>query len=198
MREMLAPGIPDDVFVRGPVPMTKAEPRAIAMSKARLFAGARVLDVGAGTGSMTVEAALLASAGEVVAVERSAEALALLRANLERFGVAERVRVVEGEAPEALSGMSGFDTVILGGSGSRLDELLALAPSLLAPGGRLVSTTIGLQSTAAVVEALRAQPWAEWECVQVSVSRASELTEGVVRFEPLNPMWVAAATLGGA
>jgi len=194
MRELLPPGIPDEAFVRGAVPMTKAEPRAITMAKARLHPSASVLDIGAGTGSLTVEAALLCPEGEVVAVERSVEALELLRANLDRFGVADRVRVVAGEAPEALAGLGEFDAVLVGGSGSRLTELLAALPSLLVPGGRAVTNTIGLQSTAEIVDAFRLGPWAEWECVQVNVARAAMLGE-VVRFEPLNPMWVSAATL---
>ncbi|MHB0934765.1 MAG: methyltransferase domain-containing protein [Armatimonadota bacterium] len=72
-------GMPDELFMRGDVPMTKAEVRAITMSKARLRPGMRVLDIGAGTGSLTVEAALLCPGGEVLAVERDPEAVDLLR-----------------------------------------------------------------------------------------------------------------------
>lgn len=188
------PGIPDDQFIRGSVPMTKAEVRAITLSKARLRDGMRVLDIGAGTGSFTIESALLCPHGEVVAVERDPAALALLHQNIAHFGVGN-VTVVPGEAPEVLDGLPPFDRIFLGGTGGRMGALLDVLPEYLLPGGRVISNTIGLESTVEVLNRLRESPWRDWEIVQVSIARGAPIGERLVRFDPLNPVWVTVASL---
>lgn len=188
------PGIPDDEFIRGTVPMTKAEVRAVTMSKARLRDGQRILDIGAGTGSFTVEAALLCPGGTVVAVEKDPEALELLQRNIAHFGLTN-VTIVEGVAPAILDGMDPFDRIFLGGTGGRMGDLLAVLPGLLRPGGRVVSNTIGLESSAQIIAAFRREPWAEWEVVQISVARGVPVWDTLTRFEALNPVWIAAASL---
>ncbi|MBN1628455.1 MAG: precorrin-6Y C5,15-methyltransferase (decarboxylating) subunit CbiT, partial [Thermoleophilia bacterium] len=110
--------------------MTKSEVRALLMAKAHLHSRARVLDIGGGTGSLSVEARLLCPRGEVVVIERDEEALEVLRANLDRFGLTD-VRVVPGEAPETWAGLGLFDRVFVGGSGGRLEDILTLVPSIL-------------------------------------------------------------------
>ena len=197
MREMFPPGLPDDAFIRGKVPMTKSEVRAVTMSKARLRDGLRVLDIGAGTGSLTIEAALLCPAGTVTAVERDAEALGVLAQNIAHFGV-RNVTVIPGEAPDALAGHGPFDRIFLGGFGGHLEEILAVLPNLLTPGGRVVANTIGMESTAAVLSTFRNAPWTEWEIVQISVSRGVPVWQSLTRFEALNPVWITSAQLGEA
>jgi len=192
--DVYPPGIPDECFFRGSVPMTKSEVRAITMSKARLRDGLRVLDLGAGTGSFSVEAGLLCPHGAVVAVERDPEALVVLRENLTRFHPGN-VTVLEGEAPEILAGLAPVDRILLGGTGGRLDDLLAALPAFLRPGGWIVSNTIGLESTVAVLDGLRKAPWQQCEIVQVSINRGAPLGN-LTRFEPLNPIWVVSAQLG--
>lgn len=194
------PGLPDDLFARGEVPMTKSEVRALTLARAWLRPADRVLDVGAGSGSLTVEAGLLCPHGEVVALERAAEAVSLIRDNIARFGLQEgrgtgSIRIVAGEAPDAFAGLGVFDRVLLGGSGGRLTAILAALPDLLRRGGRLVANTICLETTAALAEALRQPPWTQFECVQISVARAVPAGPRL-RFEALNPVWVSAATLG--
>ncbi len=202
VRDAVPPGLPDELFTRGDAPMTKAEVRAVTMSAARLRPGHRVLDVGAGTGSMTIEAALLCPAGEVVALERDASALEVLHVNVERFGL-DNVTVVAGVAPEAMAGPASpfapasFDCVLVGGSGGKLGAILDLLPVLLRPGGRVVCNTICLETTATVAAALRRPPWDGFTCSQVGVARAVPAGP-LLRFEALNPVWVTAAALGGA
>ncbi|MHB9022708.1 MAG: precorrin-6Y C5,15-methyltransferase (decarboxylating) subunit CbiT [Armatimonadota bacterium] len=194
MGEFYPPGIPDEEFIRDEVPMTKAEVRAITMSKARLKAGLRVLDIGAGTGSFTVEAGLLCPGGEVVAVECNPEALALTRKNIAHFHVTN-VTIIEGEAPEALAGLAPFDRIFLGGTGGKMTEILEALPDFLVPGGWVVSNTIGLESTTEVLNRLRQTPWTAWEIAQVSIARGVPIGPRLIRFDPLNPIWIAVAQL---
>ncbi len=192
-----APGVPDDEFSRGATPMSKMEVRAVTMAKARIASDARVLDVGAGTGALTVDAALACPSGEVVAVERDAKALALLRENAERLAPGN-VTVVAAKAPAVFSQVEGlFDAVLIGGNGGRIDAVVSALPGLLAVGGRVVANTIGLASTQAALDALAEEPWIDRECVQVSVSRAEAIGSDL-RFVPLNPVWIVSATLGRA
>jgi cobalt-precorrin-6B (C15)-methyltransferase len=195
------PGLPDDLFVRGDAPMTKAEVRAVTMSFARLREDSRVLDIGAGTGSMTVEAALLCPRGKVVAVERDPAALGVLRRNLERFELAN-VAVVEGHAPdvfaeEAEFAAASFDIVLVGGSGGKLARIIEESAGLLVQSGRIVCNTICLETTATVAASLRRPPWTGFSCSQVSVARGVPAGP-LLRFEALNPVWVTTAVLGGA
>lgn len=200
--ELRPPGLPDELFLRGDAPMTKAEVRALTVAAARLRPGDRVLDVGAGTGSLSVEAALLCPQGTVVAVERDPAALELLHANVERFGL-ENLVIAAGEAPAAFAGLAPavgaerFDRILVGGSGGKLGEILAALPGLLAPGGRVVCNTVCLETTATVAAALRRPPWAGFACSQVSVARGVPAGP-LLRFEALNPVWVTSAALEGA
>jgi precorrin-6Y C5,15-methyltransferase (decarboxylating) CbiT subunit len=174
--------------------MSKMEVRAVTTAKARITCGSRVLDVGAGTGALTVDAALRCPSGTVVAVERDDEALTLLRENVARLAPGN-VTVVAGEAPDVFAELEGvFDAVLIGGSGGRLGEIVSALPRLLVPGGRVVVNAIGLASTTAAFAALADEPWASRECVQVSISRAEPIGRDV-RFVPLNPVWVISAML---
>ncbi len=200
-RDAVPPGLPDDLFTRGDAPMTKAEVRAVTMSAARLRPDGRVIDVGAGTGSMTVEAALLCPQGHVVAVERDPAALEVLRLNLERFGL-DNVTAVDGHAPAvfedaAVFPAASFDCVLVGGSGGKLAKILEEAAGLLVPSGRIVCNSICIETTATVAAALRKPPWTAFACSQVAVARGVPAGP-LLRFEALNPVWVTSAVLGGA
>lgn len=116
-------GIPDEEFIRGHVPMTKREVRSFILSSMRLKADSVVVDIGAGTGSVSVEAALSAYKGIVYAVEQKKEAQALIEANAVIFH-ADNIRIVAGEAPEALTELPAADVYYIGGSGGRLGEIL--------------------------------------------------------------------------
>jgi len=194
MANRFAPGVPDEEYKRGDVPMTKREVRAVTLAYARVGHDARVLDIGAGTGGLTVELARACAGGSVVAVERDAGALSLLRANVERLAPGN-VEIVIGDAPEGLGEVEGpFDVVVVGGHGGKLAGVLAAAAGLLAPGGRVVVNVVGLGAVTAALDALSAAPWAGPECAQVSVSRAEPIGRDV-RFVPLNPVFVLAASL---
>lgn len=119
-------GIPDELFIRGDVPMTKQEVRAVALAKLRLTATDTVWDVGAGTGSVSIEAALVARAGSVWAVERNAAGVRLIRENADAFGCGN-VHAVPGVAPEALAKLPVPDAVFVGGSAGELPSIVKAA-----------------------------------------------------------------------
>jgi cobalt-precorrin-6B (C15)-methyltransferase len=189
------PGLPDESFARGDVPMTKRELRALTMAFAALRPSDAVLDVGAGTGSLSVEAALLCPQGRVVALERAPEALELIRENGVRFGLSN-LQVLAGEAPAVFEGLppASFDRILVGGSGGGLETILEALPALLRPGGRVVCNTACLETTATAAAKLRRPPWTGFACSQISVARG--LPAGLLlRFDALNPVWITSAEL---
>ena len=169
-------GIPDSEFHRGDAPMTKEEVRILTIAKARIEPDAVVYDIGAGTGSLTIEAALQAPKGEVYAIERKPEAVALIHENADVFGVAGRVHVIEAEAPDGMDALPPADAVLIGGSGSHLADILAAADERLRTGGRIVMNFITIQTLAAAIAWLRAQKAAyTYETIQIQVSRLRQV-----------------------
>lgn len=168
-------GLPDEAFLRGEgaggvVPMTKSEVRAVCLSKLGLPEDAVCWDIGAGTGSVSIEMALQARRGRVYAVERREEAVALLRENRRRFG-AENLTVVPGAAPEACGPLPPPTHVFIGGSSGGIREILAL---LLAknPGVRIVATAVSLESVSELTSCMKEFPFTETEAVSLTVARA--------------------------
>lgn len=155
-RRWIGGGIPDDQFLRGAVPMTKEEVRNVCLSKLRLREDSILYDVGSGTGSVAVEAALLARQGEVYAIERKDEAAALIYSNKYRFGT-DNLYVVHGEAPEALRGLPSPDSVFIGGSGGNLKEILSEVMGNFRD-VRIVISAISLETVAEAVQSLK-----EWK-----------------------------------
>ena len=164
-------GIEDEAFIRGKVPMTKQEIRVLTMAKARISPTDIVWDVGAGTGSMSVEAALLATQGHVYAVERNPEGVSLIEKNKEKFGV-ENLTVVEGEAPDALKDLPDCHVAIVGGSGSHLSAILDEISARMKAGGRIVINCITIQTLAEALDYLRAHEMDfSYEAIQVQINR---------------------------
>ena len=160
-------GLPDGAFLRGDVPMTKEEVRALALSKLRLEEHHVCGDVGAGTGSVSVECALSCPAGRVYAVEKKDAALALLAENRARFH-AVNLEIVAGTAPEALADLPAPDRVFLGGTSGSLEEILQVVFHKN-PAARVVCTAVTLETVgeAAKCFARLGSP----DMVQISVTR---------------------------
>lgn len=164
-------GLPDAAFVRGKVPMTKQEIRILTLVKAQIGPRDIVYDIGAGTGSLSIEAARLAPEGHVYAVERKEEAIRLIEANGERFGL-ENLSVIEAEAPASLENLPLADAVLIGGSGGHLASILDCVAEKLREGGRLVLNCITVQTLAAALDYLHAHEAVyRYEAIQVQVSR---------------------------
>lgn len=161
-----APGWPDGWFLRGAVPMTKQEVRAAALSKLAVAPGETCWDVGAGTGSVSVELAALC--GHVYAIECEAEACELIRQNREKFR-AWNLTVIEGRAPEALNDLPAPDAAFLGGTKGALAPIVdaALAKN---PKARLCISAIALETLSAAIQTLKERS-IEAEITQLAVSR---------------------------
>jgi len=125
--------------------MTGAEVRAVSLSKLALNVDSIVYDIGAGTGSVTVEAALAAGAGMVYAVERKPAARVLIRENIRKFGVAN-CRLVTGEAPGCLEPLPAPDRVFIGGSGGSLRAIIDFIDHRLEKPGRVVINAVTVES----------------------------------------------------
>ena len=162
-------GIPDEAFCRGEVPMTKQELRAVILAKLAPGPEDTVWDVGAGTGSVSVELALAARRGQTWAVDAREEACALIEENRRRFG-AWNLRLVRGRAPEALSPLPAPDAVFIGGSGGQLEGIVdaALAKN---PAVRLCVPAIALETLSAALAVFAARGL-DAEVTQIAVSRA--------------------------
>lgn len=164
-----APGLPDEAFERGDVPMTKQEVRAAVLAKLAVRPGDILWDVGAGTGSVSVELALAAPRGRVYAVECRPEGCALIKANREKFRTRNLV-LVEGLAPAALSDLPAPDAVFIGGSKGSLAAIVDAALDKN-PDARICVSAIALETLSAAVAALTAKGRTV-QVSQIAVSRA--------------------------
>lgn len=164
-----APGLPDEAFERGDVPMTKQEVRAAVLAKLAVRPEDILWDVGAGTGSVSVELALAAPRGRVYAVECRSEGCALIKANREKFRTRNLV-LVEGLAPAALSDLPAPDAVFIGGSKGSLAAIVDAALDKN-PDARICVSAIALESLSAAVAALTAKGRTV-QVSQIAVSRA--------------------------
>ena len=163
------PGLPDEAFERGDVPMTKQEVRAAVLAKLAVRPEDILWDVGAGTGSVSVELALAAPRGRVYAVECRPEGCALIKANREKFRTRNLV-LVEGLAPAALSDLPAPDAVFIGGSKGSLAAIVDAALDKN-PDARICVSAIALESLSAAVAALTAKGRTV-QVSQIAVSRA--------------------------
>ncbi len=166
-------GRADESFVRTEVPMTKSEVRAVTLSKLRLSREAVCWDVGAGTGSVSIEMAEQADRGTVYAIERKPDACALIEQNKRHFGVSN-VTVVEGTAPDALSELPAPTHVFIGGSGGNLAEIIEAARSKNAR-VRIVLNTVTAETFAEAIRAIETLRLPNEEIVELNVSRARKV-----------------------
>ena len=183
-------GIPDEEFIRGNVPMTKAEIRAMVMVKARISETDVVCDVGAGTGSLSIEAALCAPRGRVYAIERNAEGISLISENAKKFGV-ENIEIIHGSAPEAMADLPHQDVVLIGGSGGNLHDILRTVDEKLSPGGRIVLTAVTVETTEEIVREFSARDY-DFEGFQMQVNRLRKLGHYHL-YDPLSPIFIFTA-----
>ena len=190
------PGIPDELFnqsdtVPGP---TKEEIRVVTISKARLCEGAIVLDVGCGTGGLTVEAALqVGSKGKVYALDEDEVAVKLTCSNVEKFGVQGSAIVSRGKAPDAMLGLPKADAVLIGGGGASLRAIIQAANYKLKPNGRIVVNAILLETATTAINELKALGFTDIDVTHISVAKGKQINSGTMMMAR-NPIIIVSAT----
>jgi precorrin-6Y C5,15-methyltransferase (decarboxylating) len=169
--------------------ITKREVRTLSLAALSLHESSTIWDIGAGSGSVAIEAAMLAAKGTVYAIEVDPEGVALCRENARALGV-DNVRVVEGRAPEALTGLPAPDAVFVGGSKGSLDAIIEQSLAALRPGGRLVVNAVTLENVAEAYAAFRRRAL-DPEVTLVQIARGVPLAH-YQRYEALNPIHILA------
>lgn len=196
--EIVTPGLPDEAFLRELepgklVPMTKSEVRSVCLSKLQLTPNAVCWDVGAGTGSVSIEMARLCADGTVYAIEKNERALALLEKNKEAFS-ASNMQIIPGPAPEACRALPAPTHAFLGGTSGSVRDILALLLEKN-PHVCIVATAVTLESVSALSACM--EDFEAAECVSVQVSKASPLGRYHL-MQAQNPVYIFTLQNGGA
>jgi precorrin-6Y C5,15-methyltransferase (decarboxylating) len=189
------PYLPEEVFARRMPKLgliTKREVRALSLANLQLKRGSVMWDIGAGSGSVAIEAAMLASEGRVFAIECDPEGVQICEENLQTHQV-DNVRVIAGTAPDALMGLDDPDAVFVGGSKGNMKPILALAYERLTPGGRLVVNAVTLDNVSEAYGAFKDMGLLP-EVTMVNISRGVPLAGKYLRYEALNPIHIFAVT----
>ncbi len=168
-------GLRDDAFARGDSPMTKSEVRAVALSKLDLRPDSTLWDIGAGTGSVSVEAARLLHSGMVLAIERDAQALSLIAENKRRFRL-PNLQIVAGSALSVIESLPAPTEVFIGGSGGELPEIIG-ALAAMNRKIRVVVTAVTLETQAQATELLNGAEFSDFDAACIAVSTAKKARE---------------------
>ena len=188
------PGIPDELFERvEEVPITKEEVRAVQISKARLSAGQIVYDIGCGSGSVSIEAALqVKPTGKVFSMDFDPKAIELTKKNIEKFQVSN-ITVISGNATETISELPIADAIFIGGTGGDTQDILKLCEEKLKSSGRIVIGTILLETLVAVLSAIEKLKFSSIDVTQITVSKSRKTSTGTMMLAR-NPVTVISAT----
>ena len=167
-------GIDDEEFIRGKVPMTKSEVRAVCLSKLSLSPDDIAYDIGCGTGSVTIEMAFSAYDGKIYAFDKNEEAISLLEQNCQKFHL-DNVEAICGLAPECLEGLPVPDVAFIGGSSGNMDEIVKYLYGLNSH-MRFVITAISLENAMAALDSLKSVG-IDGDIVQVAVSKGKKIAD---------------------
>ncbi len=169
--------------------MTKQEIRILALAKARIRPRDVVYDIGAGTGSISIEAARLAPDGSVFSIERNPKAIDLIYQNAEKFEV-DNLTVMESEAPEGMEHLPMADVIFIGGSGGDMSEILRASDLGLNTGGRIVITCITIQTLMACIFYMREHAKSyDYETIQIQATRLEQIGDYDMA-KAMNPVYI--------
>jgi precorrin-6Y C5,15-methyltransferase (decarboxylating) len=180
-------GMPDEQFDHQNGLITKAEVRVLALSRLQLRPSDTLWDLGAGSGSLAVEAAVFIRSGLIFAVEQNPERIQQIRRNAARFGVSN-LSAVQAVLPEGLEPLPDPDRIFIGGGGRNLGAIIRQAASRLKPGGRMVVNTVLLDTIQSAVAAMQQLGW-EADLVQAQISRSQRMPWSL-RMTAHNPVWI--------
>jgi len=180
-------GLPESAFEHDAGMITKMEVRAVVLAHLQLEPGLIVWDLGAGSGSVGIEAARIAPLKQVIAVEKNLKRYEALKQNAKTLGALE-IQAVYGSAREVMDQLPDPDRVFIGGSGGELRELLQRVAERLRPEGRVVQTVVALDTLETIRSFWRGKP-VELSITQLQVNRSAAIGQAL-RFEALNPVFV--------
>ena len=194
MWKFKTPGIPDEEFERAEkVPITKEEVRVVQISKARLKPGQIVYDIGCGSGSISIEAALqIESSGKVLAIDYDENAIKLTKKNIEKFDVSN-VLVIHGNAKDKILELEDADIIFIGGTGGDTKEIVELSENKLKTGGRIVIGIILIETLYSVLQVLEKLQFESVDITQVTISKSRKTSTGTMMLAR-NPVTIISAT----
>ena len=188
----LTPGIPDDLLDRSEiVPITKEDFRSIVLSKLRLRKNYSVIDVGCGSGSITVEICLHVNSKKVYAIDLDKNAIDLTRKNLDKFGVS--ANLIHSKAEEVLPSLPTVDAIIVGGTKGKTEKIIELCISKLKKDGRLVIDTILIETMYKALNTVKKQKMRDIEVTQVTIAKGKSMSSGTMLISR-NPILILSAT----
>jgi cobalt-precorrin-6B (C15)-methyltransferase len=188
----ITPGIPDQLFERSEnVPITKEDIRSIVLSKLRLRKNYSVIDVGCGSGSITVEVSLQVNSKNVYAIDLDENAIELTKKNLQKFGVS--ANLIYSRAEVILPSLPKVDAIIVGGTKGKTEKIIELCISKLKKNGRLVVDTILIETMYKAMRTIKKEKMDEIEVTQVTISKGKEVPSGTMLISR-NPILILSAT----
>ncbi|OOB76593.1 SAM-dependent methyltransferase [Clostridium haemolyticum] len=180
--------IKDDEFIRGDSPMTKEEIRILSISKMNINESSRILDIGAGTGSISIQLSKISRNGEVIAIEKDEKAIDLINKNKEKFQV-NNLKVVKGEALEVCDHIDGmFNAIFIGGSGGNIEKIIRNYNNKLISKGIMVLNFITINNLYKALETLKKIDYNP-EFIEVSISRSFNNTYMLKGNNPIFIVW---------
>jgi len=187
------PGIPDEMFEREEnVPITKEEVRVIALSKGRLNSGSTVIDIGCGSGSITIEAAMqVAPNGKVYAIDQDENAIKLTQKNIAKFNVSN-IEIIHSKAQEAIGKIPDADAIFIGGTGGDTYDIIKLAYNKLKSKGRIVIDTILIETMYQSLKAVDELKLINVDVTQITVAKSRKVSTGTMMLAR-NPVIIIAA-----
>lgn len=186
------PGIPDELFERTEqVPITKEDVRALVISKLRLKENSSAIDIGCGSGSITVELCLQTKANKVYAIDFDQKAIDLTRKNLLKFGL--NAQTMLSNAQDILPHLPQVDAIIIGGSWGNIEQIIQLSIDRLRKGGRIVIDTILIETMYKAINTIYKEKLDEADVTQIIISKARKVTTGTMMLAR-NPVIIVSAT----
>jgi cobalt-precorrin-6B (C15)-methyltransferase len=186
------PGIPDELFETDQeIPITKEEVRAIVISKLRLNEGFAAIDVGCGSGSITVEICLQTRSDNIYAIDFNERAIDLTKINLNKFGV--KAKTMLARAEDILPTLPKVDAIIIGGSWGNIHQILSLAADRLVKGGRIVIDTVLIETTYKALDALQGLKLSAIDITQAAIAKGRQVSTGTLMLAR-NPVTIISAT----
>jgi cobalt-precorrin-6B (C15)-methyltransferase len=186
------PGIPDELFERTEqVPITKEDVRALVLSKLRLKENSSAIDIGCGSGSITVELCLQTKDNKVYAIDFEEKATELTRKNLLKFGL--KAEVILSKAEDILPQLPQVDSIIIGGTWGNIEQIIRLSIDKLKKGGRIVIDTILIETMYKALTTINEASLDEVDVTQVIIAKARKVTTGTMMLAR-NPVLIISAT----